>query len=134
VKLQASDLNGNAGLFKVTVASTTLDNYIAGDDGHQLMQLVYVNPGDVLNISLMPLTSGKVSAQFMGEKLSFFTTPKSGAYTVVTATTTPGRYYLTTPASPLTLAIDIIAPPPPPPPKPPGFWERVKRFIHRLVG
>ncbi len=114
------------GLFIVSLGTTTLDTFVTNDRDHNLVELVRARPGDVLNIELIPLSKGKVTAQFDGETLSFFQSSQpSFVNAVVTAPQTPGRYILTTASAPLPLAIDVVAPEPPPAPKPLPWWKKV---------
>jgi hypothetical protein len=130
IKLPASD--DTPGLFMVSNGTTTLDNYIANDLKKGLVQLVYVKTGDVLNVSLIPLSTGKVTGKFDGKDISFIQSPGKMVSSIITASTTPGKYFLTTQSAPLPLMIEVLSPPPSNPVKPPGFWTRVVNWFSRL--
>ncbi|MDD5165324.1 MAG: hypothetical protein PHG25_02185 [Candidatus Pacebacteria bacterium] len=118
------------GLFVVTNGTTTLDTFVSKDLTHDLIELVNVHTGDVLNVSLIPLSKGKVTGVFAGSAFTFIPTPKTAVYTVITAPSVPGRYLLTTASAPLPLVINVTAPPPPPAPeKQLHWWQKVVKWI-----
>jgi hypothetical protein len=130
IKLPAS--YDTPGLFIVSNGTTTLDNYLSNDLKKGLVQLVYVKSGDVLNVSLIPLSTGKVTGKFDGKDISFIQSPGKIVSSIITASTTPGKYFLTTQSAPLPLMIEVLSPPHPNPVKPPGFWARVMSWFSRL--
>lgn len=102
------------GLFTVEQGTTTLSRSISADDTHQIIELVRATPAEAITIALP--TTKKVTAAFNGQIVTFVTAHGVASVTL-DVPTTAGRYFLTTSASPLSLAIDVVAPPPPPPPK-----------------
>ncbi len=129
ILLPQSD-NDTPGLFVVTKGTTTLDTFVSRDATHDLIELVNVQTGDVLNVSLVPLSKGKAIGMFDGIAFTFIPTPKTVIYTVITASSTPGKYLLTTASAPLPLVINVTAPPPPrQPEKPLHWWQKVVKWI-----
>ena len=96
IKLPVSE--NTPGLFTVVDGTTTLDTYIANDPKYDLVELVTVNPGDVLDISLIPLSKGKVLAAFNDKVVSFSVAGKTTVEALITAPSQPGRYILATDA------------------------------------
>ena len=97
------------GLFVVSVSGKPLTTYLSSDDGTDLVQLVKVRAGTKLSIYLKPMSNGQVSGNFEGQTVTF--TPSGSGSTLALAAPIAGaRYFLTTSASPLSLAIDVSQP------------------------
>jgi hypothetical protein len=120
------------GLYTVTASSTRLDTYLAADDTHKLVELVRVRPGTVINVSLVPLSKGKVFGLFLGDTITFFESSKSEAYVVIESPQTPGRYILTTKSSPIPLAIEVVAPPVQTPVKKLSLKDKILKWFSTL--
>ena len=135
VKLPIVGGANTPGLFIVKNGTTTLDTFVANDPVREMVQLVYANPGDVLNVSLVPLSKGKVVAKFQGQSVDFFKSPTAAYTALIEASTTPGRYLLTTASAPLPLAVEVLAPQPPPkaPVVPVPWWKRAIRWFGSKV-
>lgn len=99
------------GLYFVSASGTPLTAFVSSDAEHPLMELVRVAPGSVLDISLVPLSSAKVTGTFAGKPVAFFASRGKEVHAVVAAPTEPGRYFLMTAASPLPLAVEVVAVP-----------------------
>ncbi len=97
------------GLFIVTNGGKNMRTYLAGDPDHKFAQLARVASGTPISISLM--TDNKVVGEWGGEKIPFVT--KDGRATLEFVSGTPGRYVLTTPESPLPLAVEVFEIPKP---------------------
>ncbi len=130
IKLLMSD--DTPGLFVVTNGTTTLDNYLTSDLNKGLVQLVYVNADDVLNVNLTPLSTGKVTGKFDGKDISFIQSPGKMVSSIITAPTIPGKYFLTTQSAPLPLMVEVLSSSPQTPSEPPGFWNRLRIWFSRL--
>jgi hypothetical protein len=135
VKLPIESGVGTPGLFIVKNGTTTLDTFVANDPIRQMVQLVYANPGDVLNVSLVPLSKGKVVGKFQGANVDFFKSPTAAFNALIAVPKKPGRYLLTTVSAPLPLAIEVLAPQPPPkaPVVPVPWWKRAIRWFGSKV-
>jgi hypothetical protein len=94
------------GLFIVSRDGNNLRTYLAGDPTYQFTQLARVASGTPISISLM--TDKKVIGEWGGEEIPFVT--KDGRATLEFVSGTPGRYLLTTSASPLPLTIEVLEP------------------------
>jgi hypothetical protein len=92
------------GLFIVTNGERNIRTYLAGDQDHKVAQLTRVASGTPISISL--LTDKDVVGEWDGQKISFDT--KDGKAVIQFVSGTPGRYVLTTPESPLPLAVEVF--------------------------
>jgi hypothetical protein len=74
-----------------------------------LAQIVKVSGNESLNISILPLAEGEVTATYLDQVLAF---TKDGTIANLNITTpaNPGRYVLKTNASPIPLIIEVVAP------------------------
>jgi hypothetical protein len=97
------------GLFIVTNGERNMRTYLAGDQDHKVAQLARVASGTPISISL--LTDKDVVGEWDGQKISFDT--KDGKAVIQFVSGTPGRYVLTTPESPLPLAVEVFEIPKP---------------------
>ncbi len=97
------------GLFIIANDGIRLTTYLASDPKHIFVEMVETTPGAKLTVSLIPPGKGKFTGIFDGRTINFVQN-QDRISTSITASTTPGRYFLTTPASSLTLAIDVVAP------------------------
>jgi len=97
------------GLFIIANDGIRLTTYLASDPKHLFVEMVETTPGAKLAVSLIPPSKGKFTGIFDGRTINFVQN-QDRISTSITASTTPGRYFLTTPASSLTLAIDVTAP------------------------
>lgn len=93
-----------AGLFIINNGTNNLRTYLAADPNYKFAQLARIASGTPVSISLM--TDKKVVGEWGGEKIPFAT--KDGKATLEFVSGTPGRYILTTDASPLPLAIEVL--------------------------
>jgi hypothetical protein len=98
------------GHFVIKSGEETLTTYATYDTGvGGLAELVKVSPNQLINISLVPLSTGVVTATYLDQVLTFTLT--SDSYTTnITTPANPGRYVLKTASSPVTLLIDVVAP------------------------
>ena len=119
------------GLFIVANSGIRLTTYLATDPKYPFVELIKTAPGTQLSVSLIPLSKGVVGGTFDGKTIAF-TQGERRISTLITAPASPRRHYLTTPASSVTLAIEVMAPPEPiklPPPAKKGFWGWLKSFF-----
>ena len=95
------------GLFKVTDATTGKEFplFVTTSGGSSIDVLARVEPGEKLNIVVLPISASTVQVTLQGKAIPF--TPVEIS---MTASTTPGRYVLSTTASPMSLIIDVVAP------------------------
>ena len=100
-----------AGLYVVRSGGSALKTYLTSTGTSTIQELVYVEAKAPFTVSLVPVTTGKVDAVFAGKKVTF-TSAKSGAAATldITASSTLGRYTLTTAASPMPLVVEVVAP------------------------
>jgi hypothetical protein len=96
-----------AGLFVITNGENIVRTHLASDPTYKFAQLARVASGTPISISLM--TKEKVTGEWGGEKIPFVS--KDGKATLQFVSDTPGRYVLTTAASPLPLAIEVLEKP-----------------------
>ncbi|MDB5259342.1 MAG: hypothetical protein JWO73_550 [Candidatus Taylorbacteria bacterium] len=96
-----------AGLFFVSASSTPLRAFISGDTAHPLIELVRATSGDILDVSLIPLSKAPISAKFEGKSLAFFISKTGEAHALISVPARPGRYFLTTAAAPMPLVIEV---------------------------
>ncbi|MEY2664607.1 MAG: hypothetical protein RIT04_415 [Candidatus Parcubacteria bacterium] len=130
IALSTTEIRETPGLFRVSVGTTTYKTYLSRDAGHEIIQLVRMNQGEIFNIDITPMSTGDVTGMFSDKKFNFFKTPYKTVTATLTAPLEPGRYYITTKASPIPLAIDIVAPQPPPVAPPPlPWWKRVVQWV-----
>jgi hypothetical protein len=105
-----SDESTPPGLFIINSGGHTLTSYVTYDKAvGGLAQLVTVSPGQSLNISLIPQSTGPVTATYLGQDITF----AQGSLFATSYITSPahgGRYVLKTTSSPIPLLIDVIAP------------------------
>ncbi|MEI6057656.1 MAG: LamG-like jellyroll fold domain-containing protein [bacterium] len=99
------------GLFKVTDAATGKEFplFVTTSGGSSIDVLARVEPGEKLNIVVLPISASTVQVTLQGKAIPF--TPVEIS---MTASTTPGRYVLSTTASPMSLIIEVVAPVVPP--------------------
>ena len=98
------------GLFIIRSGETTLTSYATYDASlGGLAQLVKVSPNQSLHISLIPQSTGQVTATYLGQTITF-TQGSLFATTYVQTPSTGGRYILKTPSSSIPLLIDVIEP------------------------
>ncbi len=117
------------GLYIVARSGARINTYLSSDKEHPLFQMVKVPPGTELSVSFVPLEAGVVTGTFAG-KTVHFTQGQARVSAAIVASTTPGRYFLTTPASPLTLGIEVTAPLQPVKiPSKNRFWDWLKKFF-----
>ena len=100
-----------SGIFIATVNGKTIATSLSSNKTHQLFQSLKTYEGVTLTISLIPQNSQTITAKFDGLKVKF--TPSTAGSKSETASviapTIPGTDYLTTSASPLTLAFNVFA-------------------------
>jgi len=86
---------------------TTYATYDSGVGG--LAELIKVSPNQSLTIDLIPLSTGPVTATYLGETINFVN--GNGFSRVgITSPGTGGRYVLKTASSPIPLLIEVIEP------------------------
>ena len=88
---------------------TTYATYDAKLGG--LAELIKVNPNQQITISLVPLSTGDVTANYLNQTLNFVK-GKSFHSTDITTPFEPGRYTLKTASSPIPLIIEVTGPTP----------------------
>ena len=95
------------GLYRVTDARTgkELPLFVTSVSNTSVDMLVRVTPGEQLSINVLPISVSAVQVTIQGKVIPF--TPVEIAWA---ATTTPGRYTLSTTASPMILIIEVAAP------------------------
>jgi hypothetical protein len=98
------------GLFLIKSGNNILTSYATYDQaGGGLAQLVKVSPSQSLSISLVPLSTGEVNAEYLGQTITFQSSNNlSIAY--ITSSNNAGRYVLTTQSSPIPLLIEVEVP------------------------
>ena len=92
------------GIYSVSVADAIVQTMMTSDGGESVFQRVTVAPGSVLTVSVSPVNGDMISADFNGRAISF---DESGSVSIV-APFTPGSYILTSSASPLPMAIQVV--------------------------
>ena len=98
------------GLFIVRSWNKLVNSYVSSEAKASIVELVRVGPNDPLNISLVPLSSGKVTGKFEGKIISFAKSSGKQFSVSVFSPSTPGKYLLSTPSSPIPLVIEVTSP------------------------
>lgn len=95
------------GLFLIRSGGMDVPTYVTYEGG--LAQLIKVLPNQSLTISFIPLSTGPVSATYLGQDVSF---APSGSFVSANITTPSrgGRFIMRTESSPLPLLIDVEVP------------------------
>jgi hypothetical protein len=105
VELSNTDID--SGQFIIKSGETILTTYATYDSNTGLSQLVKVSPNQSLNISLIPLSTGEVTATYLDQTLTFNTSDEF-ASTNITTPQNGGRYILRTSSSPIPLLIEVV--------------------------
>jgi photosystem II stability/assembly factor-like uncharacterized protein len=98
------------GLFVIKSGNNILTSYATYDQASGgLAQLVKVSPSQSLSISLVPLSTGEVTAEYLGQTITF---QSSGNLSIayITSSNNAGRYVLKTASSPIPLLIEVEVP------------------------
>ncbi len=114
VKLPKTITTLPPGLFMVTAGDKAVITSLVANKKYQLVESVTVSPGTTLGVSIIPQNSSKITASFHNAKVSFVpvkTGPKSEVTATIVSPNVAGTYYLTSNASPLTVAINVVLPP-----------------------
>ncbi|MEK7610127.1 MAG: hypothetical protein AAB470_03375 [Patescibacteria group bacterium] len=98
------------GLFIIAHDGIRLTTYLASDPKNMFVEMVETTPGTELTVSLIPPEKNTSTTGVFDGKTIDFVQNQGRITTNIIAPTMAGRYFLTTPASSLTLAIDVIAP------------------------
>jgi hypothetical protein len=98
------------GLYTVSAKGVALTTYITVDSHYNLIELVRVRPSTSTIVSLNPVNKAEPITGVWNNKKIFFTLDKGQGIFDFVSTSTPGRYILTSPASLMPLAVDVIAP------------------------
>jgi hypothetical protein len=112
IQLEAplSDETTPAGLFIIKSGDSILTTYATYDKAlGGLAQLVRVSPNQLLTTSLIPQSTGEVSALYLGQNILFAKDSLFASASIQTPSQ-GGRYILKTASSPLPLIIEVIAP------------------------
>lgn len=120
------------GLFIITSGTQTISSYATYDSiTGGLAQLIKVSPNQLLTLSLIPQSTGPVSATYLDQTLTF--TDTLPATTYLSTPAHAGRYILKTSSSPIPLLIDVIALQPiqPPQSKPWGPLNFIWKLFNR---
>jgi len=96
-----------ADLFTVSNGTTTLKTYITNDINYKLIQTVRVASSTSLIVSFTPADNNTITGTWNGRIISFVSN-NNKATLKLTAPSLPGKYYLSTSASPLPLVIEVL--------------------------
>ena len=96
-----------AGIYYVSNANGTLKGTLVYDKNYQVLEKVTAPAGGTITVGLITGTS--TTGTFAGSSYSFKSLSATRKTLSLILPTTVGRYYLTTNASPLTLAVDVVA-------------------------
>jgi hypothetical protein len=107
--VELSNTNLDPGQFVIKSGGTTITTYVTYDSNVGLAQMVKVSPNQLLSISLIPLSTGEVTATYLDQTLTF-TQSSEFASANITTPSSPGRYLLKTASSPLALLIEVEEP------------------------
>jgi hypothetical protein len=119
------------GFFSVSDADTGLPipPYITSATEASIDELVHVAPGEKLVIKVLPISATTVRVTFQGKAIPF-----SPVEISLTASTTLGRYTLSTTASPMSLIIQVVSNPPPSTPNAPAASPPQVKAFRGLLG
>ena len=108
ISLNSATSTKKDGMYTVLSGTTTVPVVISSDADNYAFQLIKVNQGSVIHVSMTPIIKGKVSGVFNNISFSFSAT-KGGTYVAdITIPKTPGRYFLSSPSAASPLAIDVV--------------------------
>jgi len=116
------------GLFIIKSGETTLKTYLTYVPGVGLAQLVKVSPNQLLQLSLIPQSTGQVTATYLDKVLVF--TDSIPAQTTLNTPASPGQYILETVSAPIPLLIEVIPPPTQEESKPWGIFNFAWEWFH----
>ncbi len=128
--VELSNTNLDPGQFVIKSGGTTITTYVTYDSNVGLAQMVKVSPNQLLNISLIPLSTGEVTASYLDQTLTF-TQSSEFASTNITTPSAGGRYLLKTTSSPLPLLIEVEVPVEKVESKPWGIFNFVWKLFNR---
>jgi len=94
-------------LFTVSNGAIVLRTYITNDINYKLIQTVRVASSTPLTISFTPTDNNTITGTWNGKIISFVSN-NNKATLKITAPSLPGKYYLSTSASPLPLVIEVL--------------------------
>lgn len=98
------------GLFIVSEGDTIIRSYLSKDADNNIFELVRVASGTTITVSVVPINKDISSGNWMDTDITF---GKKNPYIVINLNLGgPGRYMLKTKASPLPLAVEVVAPEP----------------------
>jgi hypothetical protein len=107
--LMKSDSYLIPGIFTVSNGNSIVRTYLINDPIYSLSEEIRVASGTSLVISVLPIIKGEVIGTWSNGKTTNFILNDKNAVAKVTMSSV-GKYVLKTPASPLPLVIDVIAP------------------------
>lgn len=107
--IMQSDSYSVPGIFTVSTSNNVTRTYLINDGKEGLSEEVRVASGTPMLISVLPITKGDITGIWNNGKTSDFTLNGNSAEAKVVIRS-PGKYVLKTPASPLPLIINVIAP------------------------
>ncbi|MDD5318588.1 MAG: hypothetical protein PHF79_02075, partial [Candidatus Pacebacteria bacterium] len=136
------------GLFSVSLNGKKISSTLTSSAAHSLIQKIFISAktNAPIDISLIPIGTGKVTASFSGKTFIFAQDPTSKStpplYLLSLSTPpTPGTYYLTSPSTPITLEITILKPlatstssTTPSSAKPPNLWQKLWNLVGGWFG
>ncbi len=94
-------------LFSVLNGTTTIKTYITNDINYKIIQTVRVASGTELTVSFKPKDNDLITGKWNGNKVSFVQQGKQAVLKII-APSMPGKYYLSTSASPLPLVVEVL--------------------------
>jgi hypothetical protein len=96
------------GHFVIKSGETKIATYVVYDQSiKSIAQLVKLSPNQSINISLIPVSTGEVTATYLDQTLTF----NQGSQFVdvnITTPTNPGRYIIKTSSSPTPLLLEVV--------------------------
>lgn len=127
------EVNNIPNLFVVSVGTTTLKRYISSESNIKLIELVRVASGTPVTVSITPANNKTLSGTWNGQAIVFSLNKNIASYNLF-APSAPGKYTLTSSASPMSLVIEVIERPTVQPTKvtkTPGWLTKVLGWFGR---
>jgi len=107
VRLPMSQDSLPTNLFTVNTGTTTLRTFITNDSNYKLIQLVRVDPGTSIVVSLIPISKADITGMWDDEKIHFKLDHNRAVFNFISPSIS-GKYLLVTPASLLPLSVEVI--------------------------